>query len=140
MRLPIDIEMLPNIQEMGNQSSEDVESTIQALLGKRKEVFEKAARNIKHAQRKQKENYDRKNLQKELSVDTEVMVENTAQKERKGGKFKELFRGTYSIAEALGKGLYRLRNKQGIILRKKFNIKRLKVYKRRLPKLNIKVY
>ncbi len=39
------------------------------------------AKNIKDAQKKQKETYDRKHLQEELSVGTEVMVENTAQKE-----------------------------------------------------------
>ena len=57
------------------------------------------------------------------------MVENTAQKERKGGKLDHLFKGTYCIEESLGKGLYMLRNKQGSVLKKKFNISRLKVYK-----------
>lgn len=140
MRLPIDNEMLPDFQESENQSCEDLEATIQTLLGKRKQVFGMAAKNIKRAQKKQKQTYDRKHLPEELSVGTEVMVENTAQKERKGGKLHELFRGTYSIAESLGKGLYKLRNQQGMVLQKKYNISRLKVYKRRLPKeRNIKV-
>ncbi len=62
------------------------------------------------------------------------MVENTAQKERKGGKLNV-------IAKSLGKDLYKLRNRQGAVLQKKFNIRRLKVYKRCLPKQrNIEVY
>ena len=134
MRLPIDVEMMPVIEESDGNSSEDLEATVHALLVKREEVFRKAAKNIKDAQKKQKESYDRKHLPKELLVGTEVMIENTAQKERKGGKFKELFRGTYFITEKLGRGLYKLRNQQGVILQKKFNIKRLKVYKRRLHK------
>ena len=131
MRLPIDVEMMPVIEESNGNSSEDLEAIVHALLVKREEVFRKAA---KDAQKKQKESYDRKHLPKELLVGTEVMIENTAQKERKGGKFKELFRGTYFITEKLGRGLYKLRNQQGVILQKKFNIKRLKVYKRRLHK------
>ena len=130
MRLPIDIEVIPFTQEADDQS--DVEATIEILCEKRKHVFEKATKNIKDAQQKQKETYDRKHLPGELLVGTEVMVENTRQKERKGGKLDELFKGTYYIEESLGKGLYKLRNKHGKILQKKFNITRLKVHKTRL--------
>ena len=59
------------------------------------------------------------------------MVENTAQKERKGGKFEESFKGTYTIEESIGKGLYKLKNQHGKILQKKINISRLKVHKTR---------
>lgn len=76
MRLPIDIEMIP----IQRESEEDLDATIKKLLKKRKKVFEKAEKNIEHAQKKQKEQYDRKHIPKELPLDTEVMVENTAQK------------------------------------------------------------
>lgn len=134
MRFPIDNEMLPDFEDQTEDDALDV--TIQAILGKRKKVFGKAGENIKKAPKKQKIDYDRKHLQ-ELSVGTEVMVENTAQKERKGGKLHDVFRGTYWIAESLGKGLYRLRNKQGTILTKKYNISRLKVYKRRARSIKV---
>lgn len=49
------------------------------------------------AQRKQKETYDRKHTPEELPVGTEVMVENTAQKDRKGGKLDDMFKGNYFI-------------------------------------------
>ena len=133
MRLP---------QTMPSNDSEPIEEqnvddTIKTLLGKRKLVFEKATKNIKAAQKKQKETYNRKHLPEELSVVTLVMIDNTAQKERKGGKLHELFKGT--IAQSLGKGLYKLKNQQGKLLQKKFNISRLKLYKKRVEKRSVKV-
>ena len=86
----------------------------------------------KKKKKKQKKTYDRKHLQVQIPVGTEVMVENTAQKEQKGGKLDHLFKGTSCIEESLGKGLYMLRNKQGSVLKKKFTISRLTVYKSRV--------
>ncbi len=57
------------------------------------------------------------------------MVENTQQKERKGGKFEKKYDGPYIIHTSDGKGVYSLKNLSGQILKKKCNIKRLKVYK-----------
>ena len=59
------------------------------------------------------------------------MIKNTAQKDRKGGKLDDMFKGNYFIHERLGKGLYKLSNKKGVVLQKKLNISRRKVYKRR---------
>ena len=53
MRLPIDVEMMPVIEESDGNSSEDLEATVNALLVKREEIFRKAAKNIKDAQKKQ---------------------------------------------------------------------------------------
>jgi hypothetical protein len=137
MRLPIDNEIFPQLEEPGCQSDGDLDEAIQTLCEKRKQVFEKVAKNIKHAQKRQKESYDRRHLPDELPVGAEVMVENTAQKERKGGKLHELYKGMYFITESLGKGLYKLRDKQGNILKKKYNVKRLKVYKRCLKHFKV---
>ena len=104
MRLPIDVEVMPIPSDPKGQPEEDLEATIQALLERREQVFEKAE-NIKNAQKKQKETYDRKHTPEELPVGTEVMVENTAQKDRKGGKLDDMFKGNYFIHERLGKGI-----------------------------------
>ncbi len=93
--------------------------------------FEKATEKIKDSQIQQKETYDRNHVTEELSVGTSVLLENLAQKGRKGGKLQELFRGNYTISENLGKGLYRLKNDYGKILKNKINIKRLKVCRKR---------
>ncbi len=53
-----------------------------------------------------------------------MLVENTQQKERKGGKFEKKYGGPYVIHTSDGKGVYSL---SGQILKKKYNIKRLKV-------------
>ena len=75
MRLPIDNEIIPigNIIEEG-----DLDKTMEILLQKKKELFQKVESNIKISQQKQKETYDRKHLPKELAPGTEILIENTA--------------------------------------------------------------
>ena len=62
---------------------------------------------------------------------TEVLLENTAQKQRKGGKLEPLWQGPYTISQDLGKGLYELLTVDGRVLKNKANINRLKMYTRR---------
>ena len=64
----------------------------------------------------------------ELPEGTLVLLENTAQKQRKGGKLCPAWLGPYTISKNLGKGVYELKNTAGNIVRKKVNISRLKVY------------
>ncbi len=127
MRLPIDSEISPPIHTSGKNCDE----LVSELLVYRESVFKKATEKIKDSQIQQKETYDRKHVTEELSVGTSVLLENSAQKGRKGGKLQELFRGNYTISENLGKGLYRLKNDDGKILKNKINIKRLKVCRKR---------
>ena len=61
---------------------------------------------------------------------TEVLLENTVQKQRKGGKLEPAWLGPYTINRSIGKGLYELR-RDGKIVKKKANIARLKMYKKR---------
>lgn len=72
-------------------------------------------------------------MQEELSVGTRVWLENTAQKQRKGGKMDPVWLGPYTINKSLGKGLYELKNDTGEILKKKANVIRLKLYVSRDP-------
>ena len=51
-------------------------------------MFKKAESNISWAQKKQKEAYDRKHHPEDVVVETQVLLENTAQKQRKGGKLE----------------------------------------------------
>ena len=128
MRLPIDAEILP---ESSPHDWEDncLEETVGALLESRNQAFQKTQMNITKAQ-KQQETYDRKHLQKELEVGTKVLLENTAQQQRKGGKMEPLRLGPYTINRCLGKGIYELKNMKGEAL-KKANIARLTVFKER---------
>lgn len=54
------------------------------------------------------------------------MLENTAQKLRKGGKLDDPWLGPYTVRKSLGKGIYQLVNEDGRALKKKVNINRLK--------------
>ena len=62
-----------------------------------------------------------------LPEGTEVLLENTYQKQRKGEEIDPLWLAPYTIHRTLGKGLYELKNK----VKKKANVNRLKVYRRR---------
>ena len=64
----------------------------------------------------------------ELKPGTKVLVENTYQKQRKGGKLEDKYKGPYTIHKSFGKGVYELVNADGKILKSKHNITRLKVY------------
>ena len=87
--LPIDAEILPQpTTDDGKDNS--LEETVGALLESRSQAFQMAQANITKAQKQQKETYDRKHLQKELEVGTKVLLENTAQQQRKGGKMEPL--------------------------------------------------
>lgn len=60
-----------------------------------------------------------------------MLLENTAQQQRKGGKMEPLRLGPYMINRCLGKGIYKLKNMKGEVLKKKANIARLTVFKDR---------
>ena len=121
-------------QRMMHGEDNNLEETVCALLESRSQAFQKAQANITKAQ-KQQETYDRNHLPKELEVSTKVLLENTAQQQRKGGKMEPLRLGPYVINRCLGKGIYELKNMKGEVLKKKANIARLTVFKdrRQLP-------
>ena len=105
-----------------------------------KQAFSKAEENIAAALNKRKEEYDRKHQPKVLKVGTVVLLENTMQKQRKGGKLEPLWLGPYTIHRDLGKGLYELSNQAGTVLKKKANIARLKEYVKRAQDVSHLLY
>ena len=128
MRLLIDAELLP---PKFNQESDDVDKVVDKLLLSRATSFADANENIKDAQTKQKETYDRKHLKEEIPEGAEVLLENTKQKQRKGGKYDPLWLGSYIVDKNNGKGLYSLKRKNGELLKSQANSNRLKLYIRR---------
>jgi uncharacterized protein HemY len=80
-------EILPQSSTHDGEEN-SLDETVGALLESRNQAFQKAQTNITKAQKQQKETYDRKHLQKELEVGTKVLLENTAQQQRKGGKME----------------------------------------------------
>ena len=135
MRLPIDAELLPNGDPEDDCDCDDVDLIINSLLISRANLFASANENIKNAQRKQKEVYDRKHLQQELPEGAEVLLENTKQKQRKGGKYDPVWLGPYLINKSFGKGVYSLKKRNGDLLKSMANIDRLKLFVRRDDKV-----
>lgn len=144
--LPSDFKLLSSTGdgETGNDE-QDFEEFIDNMLDVVESIKETATKNIAKAQTKQKEYFDKRhstevnmicmqcgilllflNLQ-ELKPGTKVLVENTYQKQRKGGKWEDLYKGPYVIHNSLGKGVYTLKKMDGTVLKSKHNINRLKV-------------
>lgn len=73
MCLPIDNEVAPSATNV----TLDIPEVIEQLLESREKAFQDADSNIKKAQKKQKETYDRKHLQSALPAGTLVLLENT---------------------------------------------------------------
>ena len=119
MRLPIDSEILQSATNDDDEEDSNIDEIVTKLLQSREEAFRKAKHNIDKAQKTQKETYDRKHLQEELPAGTEVLLENTAQKQRKGGKMDPVWLGPYTISKNLGKGVYELKNSDGEIMKKR---------------------
>ena len=129
MRLPMDAEMMPvdDVEDI----EDSIEERIHALLQGRAGIFTEAERNIKAAQKVQKEHYDEKHQPQHIEPGTEVLLENTKQKQRKGGKLDPKWLGPYTVNRDLGKGVYELQNSHGKVLKTKANVNRLKRYTRR---------
>lgn len=126
------------ITEMAEPSIEQ-DDLISKLLTVREHAFKKAEENIRNAQKKQKESYDRKHQPKVLPVGACVLLENTHQKQCKGGKLEPIWLGPYTISRDLGKGLYELSNGAGKVLKTKANIARLKEYEERKQDVSFSV-
>ena len=110
--LPIDIKMrkkavddcLKKILDVGELSPSEVEQ----MAAERLQRLEAKA-NIKIAQQKQKELYDRKHANpKVYQVGSKVLKKDFARKNRKGGKMDAKYVGPFIITKSLGKGLYAL--------------------------------
>ncbi len=138
MRLPIHNDVCPKSLTELDDSTEEVAHSelIKQLLMAREDAFKKAEENILVAQKQQRETYDRKHEAKILPVGSQVLLENSMQKQRKGGKLEPVWLGPYLISRDVGKGLYELTNKSGKVLKKKANIYRLREYKERSQKVD----
>ena len=120
------------------EPSTEQDNLIEKLLTVRERAFKQAEENILNAQKKQKELYDRKHQSKVLPVGARVMLENTYQRQRKGGKLEPIWLGPYTISRDLGKGIYELSNAAGKVIKTKANIARLKEYQERTVFLMLK--
>lgn len=113
-RLPIDIEMDDcDLEECINEGGDDDKGAelVQHLTEERISRLQVALDNIKHAQKKQKQTYDRKHAcPSAYDVGATVLMKDTRRKKRAGGKMDMRFDGPYIIAKCLNKGIYCLQH------------------------------
>ena len=112
--LPIDLniakqdgkEKLRKHLETGGELSA---SAVEKLANHRQGIIEEAKANIKLAQAKQKEVYDRKHAHPDaFKVGSQVLKKDFLRKKRANGKMDTRYLGPYVITKKLGKGLYAL--------------------------------
>ena len=85
-RLPIDAEFDLNEESYSEPSERDIEQAMENLVKIHKDITSKATVNISEAQKVQKDYYDRKHAPILMNKGAQVLIENTAQRERKGGE------------------------------------------------------
>lgn len=122
-RLPIEL-----TGKKADVTEANFEPKRKALQELRVQVHSNALANIGKAQERQKRIYDAKhNTATKLKIGDAVLVKDMKNVGRKGGKLKRLFSGgPYTIAKELGKGRYKLKDKDGVILKTAIVCHRLK--------------
>ena len=87
------------------------ETEIQQKGSQHKALLDEAQKNIISAQKKQKEQYDKKHSKAVFySVGTQVLKKDFRKKKRKGGKLDFPWVGPYLLTKSLGKGFYELQS------------------------------
>ncbi len=128
---PIDLEVLPPVEiikDCEDITEKDVTDAMVSLHSFHEEIYSKASANISESQTKQKDYYDSRHEMQTFSVGEKVLVENTRQKQRKGGKLADKWLGPYRINREISKGVYGLENIDGKLMKQSCNTSRLKRY------------
>ncbi|XP_068678632.1 uncharacterized protein [Montipora foliosa] len=140
-RLPLEVEKFVDkvvdereIEELVKDlTAEDVlQEHVEKMSETRDVLFPKVLQNIEAAQEKQKQQYLRRKGKFDCifkNGDT-VLRRNMLQKTKKGHKMEDQWIGPYTVEELDSKkGTCRLRGKNGELLRRKINVKDLKMYR-----------
>lgn len=122
--LPID-----EIEDFPEEGGENIEKEIlerRSELIKLEEKREEIRKVIEESQSKRKEKHDQGVKQVKFEIGDEVLMKN----EQRSHKFSSKWKGPYTIHKNIGKGAYKLKNKDDQILKAPQNIKRLKRFHR----------
>ena len=113
--LPIDLEIKGSTPEEELACYDDMEEPeMEALQRVREQKLDEALANIQKAQRRQKEQYDKKHAKPDLFKKGQLVLKKDHQrKKRKGSKLEARFVGLYVILKKLGKVTYQLKAVNG---------------------------
>ena len=121
--LPInEIEDFPEIKDNIEQEVLERRSDLIKLEEKREEIKEV----IENSQSKRKEKYDQKVKHVQFQEEEEVLLKDQQRTHKLSPKWK----GPYLIHKNIGKGAYKLRNKEGQVMKAPQNVRRLKRFHR----------
>ena len=121
--LPInEIEDFPEIKDNIEQEVLERRSELIKLEEKREEIKEV----IENSQSKRKEKYDQKIKHVQFQEEEEVLLKDQQRTHKLSPKWK----GPYLIHKNIGKGAYKLRNKEGQVMKAPQNVRRLKRFHR----------
>ena len=120
--LPIDIELRKKspaeVHDYAECDESDYNDRVKELEEQRRERLELVKANIDVAQKKQKENYDRKRAMPQYyKVGALVLLKDHTRKKRKGGKLAARWHGPFTIHRVLQRGMYALSDTAGRIRR-----------------------
>ena len=113
--LPIDIDMAKDkvedeVIKLTEEGEEELTvNDVETLTNRRKLIIEEAKANIRKAQEKQREDYNKKHSQPEnFRVGKKVLKKDFRRKKRANAKLDEKYLGPFTITKVLGKGTYSL--------------------------------
>ena len=145
--LPIDIKynLVKDSNDTANDDPYDFK-TFRAVLNSsskmRDAAHNKASQNIKKAQKKEQNDYNKRHNMPPsiLPIRSKVLLQNLKQQDRKGGKFTFKWIGPYIIQSISKTSLYALSNQKGVTLKKKYNVSLLKpFYSNERPNTDVNV-
>ena len=113
--IPIDLDILTSTPEEEMERFDDMEEPdTKQVEQERNRRLEEAKENIVKAQKKQKDQYDKKHAKPDLFKKGQlVLKKDFRRKKRKGGKLGMRFLGPYVIHKKLGRGVYELIKENG---------------------------
>jgi hypothetical protein len=114
----------------GNDGMDVTQDMVQTLHRIKSDLITIVADNIKAAQSRQKENFDKRHHSSEtVSVGAIVYIKNSKRIHRMGSKMEPRWTGPYTVAASLSKGRVKLVNqKTGTMLKCTHHISNLKLY------------
>lgn len=136
-RLPIDLphdktqtDQNASLGEEGSAGMDATQDMVETLHGIKRDLVNIVADNIKAAQSRQKENFDKRHHSSQtISVGAIVYIKNNKRIHRMGSKMEPRWTGPYAVAASLGKGRVKLMNqKTGTVLKCTHHISNLKLY------------
>lgn len=115
---------------MAKLPQDKLDQQVELLVNIKRSYATLAKQNITKAQRRQKDTYDKRHNtgSTRLDLKDKVLLKNSKNEGRKGGKMDIKWTGPYTISECLGKGRFRLQNKHGVALKQTIHASRLKRY------------